>query len=105
MLCDQRRWLPRANYIAAATCEREIPQFGGSSPGDPATPRSFIVDSTERSRTGRRRAELQWGGNDMALLATKTNHKEETRVWALIILWGVVTLMAGYALWMKVAGF
>jgi len=41
----------------------------------------------------------------MALLATKTNHKEETRVWALIILWGVVTLMAGYALWMKVAGF
>ncbi len=49
--------------------------------------------------------ELQLGGNDMALLATKTNHKEETRVWALIILWGVVTLMAGYALWMKVAGF
>jgi hypothetical protein len=41
----------------------------------------------------------------MALLAAKTGHKPETRIWALIVLWGVVTLIAGYILWAKVSGF
>ena len=42
---------------------------------------------------------------DMDLLAGKTVHHNEVRVWALVVLWSVVTVVAGYILWAKVAGF
>jgi len=32
------------------------------------------------------------------------HHKQEVRVWALILLLGVATLMAGYILWAKISG-
>ena len=41
----------------------------------------------------------------MAFLAGKTHHHPEVRVWALLVLWGLVTVGAGYILWAKVAGF
>jgi len=41
----------------------------------------------------------------MALIAGKTDQHTEVRVWALVVLWGVVTVVAGYILWAKVAGF
>jgi hypothetical protein len=34
----------------------------------------------------------------------ESNHKHESRVWALIVWWGVVTLIVGYVLWTKVSG-
>lgn len=41
----------------------------------------------------------------MDLLSAKTVHQNEVRVWAVVVLWGVVTVAAGYILWAKVAGF
>ncbi len=41
----------------------------------------------------------------MSVLVGKTDHHTEVRVWALVVLWGVVTLAAGYILWAKVGGF
>jgi hypothetical protein len=41
----------------------------------------------------------------MALPVAHNDHKQEVRVWALILLWAVVTMIAGYILWAKVSGF
>ena len=33
------------------------------------------------------------------------HHKQEVRVWSLILLLGVATVVAGYILWAKISGF
>jgi len=34
-----------------------------------------------------------------------TRHKQEVRLWAVMLLLGVATVVAGYFLWAKVSGF